>query len=177
MRSPKRLKDTGRGSSSTVEDVPAPLDAKQLDACVAGCAQRHQRLLEVVDSLTPEQFAGASSLPGWSRLTVVGHLALNAQSHVHLLECAARGEVGEQYPGGPTARQQAIDDASQWEPEVAVRTLRVGARLGIVQQQCRERIRAAQWTAQRIGASRRARRMQSCASDHAALGRGSGCAH
>lgn len=117
-------KDVAMGSSSTVEDVPSPLDAKQLDACVAGCAQSHQRLLEVVDTLTPEQFAGDSALPGWSRLTLVGHLALNAHSHVHLLECAARGEVGEQYPGGPRARQQAIDEASQWEPEVAVRTLR-----------------------------------------------------
>jgi len=107
-----------------VEVVPAPLDAKQLDACVAGCATSHQRLLEVVDTLAPEQFAGPSLLPGWSRLTVVGHLALNAQSHVHLLECAARGEEGEQYPGGPTARQQAIDEASRWEPDHAVRQLR-----------------------------------------------------
>lgn len=104
--------------------MPAPLDAKQLDACVAGCAQSHQRLLEIVDSLSPEQFGEASLLPGWSRLTLVGHLALNAQSHVHLLECAARGEVGEQYPGGPRARQQAIDDAALWEPTFAVRTLR-----------------------------------------------------
>jgi maleylpyruvate isomerase len=118
------LKGTHWGSSSTVDDVPQPLDAKQLDACVAGCAHSHQRLLEVVDTLTPEQFAGASSLPGWTRLTVVGHLALNAQSHVHLLECATRGEVGEQYPGGPIARQQAIDHASQWEPADAVRHLR-----------------------------------------------------
>ena len=104
--------------------MPAPLDAKQLDACVAGCAQSHQRLLEIVDTLSPEQFSGASALPGWSRLTLVGHLALNAQSHVHLLECAARSEVGEQYPGGAKARQQAIDDAALWEPAFAVRTLR-----------------------------------------------------
>ena len=104
--------------------MPPALDAKQLDACVAGCAQSHQRLLEVVDGLSDEQLHGPSRLPGWTRLTVVGHLALNARSHVHLLECAERGEVGEQYPGGAPARQRAIDEAATWEPAVAVRELR-----------------------------------------------------
>ena len=104
--------------------MPPALDAKQLDACVAGCAASHQQLLEVVDGLSVEELHGASLLPGWSRLTLVGHLALNARSHVHLLECATRGEVAEQYPGGPVARQRAIDEAATWEPAHAVRELR-----------------------------------------------------
>ncbi|MEY3806981.1 MAG: hypothetical protein RIR69_1793 [Actinomycetota bacterium] len=104
--------------------MPPALDAKQLDACVAGCAASHQRLLERVDELTVDQLQAPSLLPGWTRLTLVGHLALNARSHVHLLECAARGEVGEQYPGGAPARQRAIDEAATWAPDAAVRELR-----------------------------------------------------
>jgi maleylpyruvate isomerase len=111
-------------SRSTVSDVSRPLDTRLLDTCVAGCAESHQKLLEVVDSLTPEQLSGPSRLPGWSRLHVVVHLALNAASHEHLLACASRGEHGEQYPGGAVARAAAIDEASRWEPDVAIATLR-----------------------------------------------------
>lgn len=109
-----------------MRDVPAPLDAKQLDACVAGCAATHQALLEHLDGWSPEDFTAPSLLPGWTRLTVVGHLALNAHSHVHLFHEAARGVVGEQYPGGPAARQAAIEESSRWSPEHAVSRLRAG---------------------------------------------------
>jgi maleylpyruvate isomerase len=101
-----------------------PLDARLLDACVEGCAATHQKLLEVVDSIAPEAFSEPSRLPGWSKGTIVGHLALNAQSHIHLLSCAARGESGHQYVGGPDARTAAIAEASQWAPEKAVSELR-----------------------------------------------------
>ena len=104
--------------------VTRPLDARQLDACVEGCAATHQQLLAVVDELTPQQFAEPSLLPGWTRGTIVGHLALNAQSHIHLLACAARGESGQQYPGGAGAREAAIEEASTWSPERAVIELR-----------------------------------------------------
>lgn len=104
--------------------MPRSLDAKQLDACVEGCAATHQDLLVVVDDLTAEQFAAPSLLPGWSRGTLIGHLALNAQSHVHLLSCAARGEEGQQYPGGPSAREDAIEQASMWSQEKATAELR-----------------------------------------------------
>ena len=101
-----------------------PLDARQLDACVEGCAASHQQLLSVVDSLAPGQFSEPSHLPGWTRGTIVGHLALNARSHLHLLACASRGEVGQQYPGGPGAREAAIGEAATWSPEQAVGELR-----------------------------------------------------
>jgi maleylpyruvate isomerase len=40
---------------------------------------------------------------------VLSHLARNAESHVHVLQCAARGEVGEQYVGGAKARKEGIE--------------------------------------------------------------------
>lgn len=101
-----------------------PLDARLLDACVEGCAATHQLLLETVDAISPEAFAEPSRLPGWSRGTLVGHLALNAQSHVELLAAAARGESARQYGGGPEVRAAVIAEASLWEPEKAVKELR-----------------------------------------------------
>lgn len=101
-----------------------PLDARLLDACVEGCAATHQLLLETVDAISHEAFAEPSRLPGWTRGTIVGHLALNAQSHVELLAAAARGESARQYGGGPEVRTAAIAEASLWAPEKAVKELR-----------------------------------------------------
>ncbi len=101
-----------------------PLDARLLDACVEGCAVTHQLLLEAVDAISPDAFAEPSRLPGWTRGTIVGHLALNAQSHVELLAAAARGESARQYGGGPEVRTAAIAEASLWAPEKAVKELR-----------------------------------------------------
>ena len=104
--------------------MPRPLDPRLLDSCVEGVAATHQRLLEVVDSLTAEQFAAPSSLPGWNRTILIGHLTMNALSFVHLMECSSRAEVGDQYPGDADARQRGIDEASQWEPAQHVKELR-----------------------------------------------------
>lgn len=89
-----------------------------------GCAASHQRLLTRVDDMDAADFAEPSRLPGWSRTHVVAHLALNALSHVHLLECAGRGEQGEQYPGGPAAREARISEVATWEPARLVDELR-----------------------------------------------------
>lgn len=101
-----------------------PLNARIIDACVEGCAATHQQLLSVVDDLDDSLFAAPCVLPGWTRSHLIGHLALNARSHVHLLACAAKGEVGEQYAGGAAGRRDAIDEASQWSPDQARRELR-----------------------------------------------------
>jgi maleylpyruvate isomerase len=104
--------------------MAAELDPKMLDRVVEGLALTHQRLLQVADEMTPDQFAEPSFLPGWSRNTLLGHLTMNARSFVHLMSCAARGEVGEQYPGAPSTRQDGIDEASAWEPSKTVSELR-----------------------------------------------------
>ncbi len=81
-----------------------------LDDQVAGCAASHQLLLTAIDELTEAQCREPSSLPDWSRGHVLSHLAHNALSHVHLLDCAQRGEIGEQYPGGHKARNAGINE-------------------------------------------------------------------
>ncbi len=71
--------------------------ADTLNQHVAGCAAAHQRLLGALETLTDEQCREDSLLPNWSRGHVLTHSARNADSHVHLLQAAVRGEVGEQY--------------------------------------------------------------------------------
>lgn len=91
-------------------------DARRIDECVEGCAAAHQVLLTAVDDLDDAAFVGSSALPGWTRAHVVAHLALNARSHVGLFAAAARGEQGEQYPGGGPARAGAIEEWSTRSP-------------------------------------------------------------
>ena len=50
-----------------------------------------------------------SLLEGWTRGHVLTHLARNAERHIHLFECAARGEIGDQYPGGMSQRNADIE--------------------------------------------------------------------
>ena len=104
--------------------MPDAPDPKLIDRIVEGCAVTHQLLLSTVDTLGPAEFAGPSRLPGWSRAHVVAHLAFNARSFVHLFTCAARGETGDQYPGGIDERSRDIEDGSAWEPERLVSELR-----------------------------------------------------
>lgn len=104
--------------------VATPLDARLLDSCVEGCAASHQRLLEVVDALDDAEFGEPSALPGWTRAHVVGHLTMNASSHVRLLQFAARGERGDQYEGGSAGREEGIAESAAWAPEKLKHELR-----------------------------------------------------
>ena len=88
------------------------IDTKLLNGHVAGCAAAHQLLLAALDSLTDEQCRQDSLLPKWSRGHVLSHLARNAESHVHLLGAAGRGEIAEQYVGGRNSRLAGIEDSS-----------------------------------------------------------------
>jgi maleylpyruvate isomerase len=51
-------------------------------------------------------------------------LARNAESHVHVLQCAARGEVGEQYVGGAKARKEGIESHAHDSAESLVNAVR-----------------------------------------------------
>ena len=82
---------------------------RDLDRDVAGCAGSHQRLLAVLDTLNDSQARQASLLPAWSVGHVLTHLARNAESHVRMLEGAARGEVLTQYAGGAESRNADIE--------------------------------------------------------------------
>ena len=97
---------------------------RTLNIHVAGCAESHQRLLQSLDSLTDDLCREPSALPGWTRGHVLSHLASNAENHVHVLQCAARGEVGEQYVGGARARKEGIESHANDSAELLVNAVR-----------------------------------------------------
>ena len=92
--------------------TPDEISARQLDAQVEGCAAAHQRLLADLEGRDDEWCRADSALPGWTRGHVLTHLARNAESFIRLLEFASRGEVAEQYPGGKSARDAAIEEGA-----------------------------------------------------------------
>src|SRR5436190_21454509 len=78
-------------------------------ADIAGAIAAHRRLVEQLAALTDADARRPSLLPGWSVGHVLTHLARNAESHVRLLEAAAAGRVGDQYPGGNAQRAADIE--------------------------------------------------------------------
>jgi maleylpyruvate isomerase len=67
-------------------------------------------LLDDLEGLTEAQAHQPSQLPDWTVGHVLTHLARNADSVVHRLDGAARGELRDQYPGG--LEQRAADIAT-----------------------------------------------------------------
>jgi maleylpyruvate isomerase len=72
-------------------------------------AQATDKLLATARSLDDVGAAGPSLLPNWDRSMVLTHLAANADGTRRALEAAAKGEVGEVYPGGRPARDAEIE--------------------------------------------------------------------
>lgn len=79
------------------------------DRDVRGATSAHLRLVAELAALTDDLVAAPSLLPGWSVAYVLTHLARNADSQVLMLQAAARGDVGAQYPGGAQQRQADIE--------------------------------------------------------------------
>jgi maleylpyruvate isomerase len=69
----------------------------------------HARLALTLSRTVEADARRPSMLPGWTVGHVLTHLARNADSHVRMLEAAARGEVGDQYPGGNARRAADIE--------------------------------------------------------------------
>jgi maleylpyruvate isomerase len=78
-------------------------------ATIEGVVAATRRALADVAGLDEHDVRRPSLLPGWSVAHVLAHLVGNAESHVHLLAAARRGEVADQYPGGPGQRSGDIE--------------------------------------------------------------------
>jgi len=79
------------------------------DAELAALAASHRRLLATLEGLADDVARRPSRLPGWSVGHVLAHLARNADSVTRRLAGAARGEVVDQYAGGPEGRAAEIE--------------------------------------------------------------------
>lgn len=67
------------------------------------------KLLTTVSGLDDVAVSQPSLLPGWDRAMVVTHLAANGDSLCRVVDAAIRGETGEVYPGGRSARDAEIE--------------------------------------------------------------------
>jgi maleylpyruvate isomerase len=68
-----------------------------------------RRLLRTIDPLTDAQVREPSRLPGWNRAQVLTHIARSGDGIRNMIERAALGERGDQYPGGAAQRSHDID--------------------------------------------------------------------
>ncbi|HST49832.1 maleylpyruvate isomerase family mycothiol-dependent enzyme [Jatrophihabitans sp.] len=72
----------------------------------------HARLAETLAGLTDSQARQPSRLPGWSRGHVATHLCRNADAIRRLALGVLSREPAEMYPGGPDARNAAIEEGA-----------------------------------------------------------------
>jgi maleylpyruvate isomerase len=72
--------------------------------------------------------ADPSLLPGWTVGHVLAHLRFNAESHTRMFVAAARGDVGEQYPGGAARRDREIDEHADRPAPEQVEAIRAANR-------------------------------------------------
>lgn len=102
----------GTGAPGLLDDpgALAPEDAAaRVAADLAAVAESTAHLLRTVAGMAPEDVAGPSALPGWTRAHVLAHIARNADSLVNLLETARTGIEIPQYTS-LEARERGIQD-------------------------------------------------------------------
>src|SRR5690348_2306242 len=87
-----------------MQRTPSATPGEWLEGCIAA----HRRLEAVVAPLNDELARRPSLLAGWTVGHLLTHLARNADSHTGMVVAAQRGEVGPQYPGGPSQRAADI---------------------------------------------------------------------
>jgi maleylpyruvate isomerase len=100
-----------------------------LAAALEALHQSEQQLLRTVDSLTAEQYAEPSVLPGWTRAHVVAHLALNAEGLAGAVDGLAH-EQGVPVYESDARRDADIEELSGADPaEIRDRLFAAGQRL------------------------------------------------
>jgi maleylpyruvate isomerase len=100
---------------------------ESFSVALAGIAVGHARLARTLEGLTDDQRRAPSHLPGWSRGHVLAHLAGNAEAVSRLCQGLIDGEPGVMYPGGPTARNEAIEIGAERSAAVLAQHVRSSA--------------------------------------------------
>jgi maleylpyruvate isomerase len=96
-----------------VEDVMTTTpDIAAFDLALDEMARATDRLLATVDGFSDADVRAPSGLPDWTRAHVLTHLARNADAMARLAHWARTGEERAMYPGGPPARNAAIEEGA-----------------------------------------------------------------
>lgn len=85
---------------------------RDLQAALDEMAAATDRVLTSVDGLTEAACREPSLLPGWTRGHVLTHIARNADGLHNLVMAAITGDGRPMYPGGPDARETAIEQGA-----------------------------------------------------------------
>ncbi|MGW6660148.1 maleylpyruvate isomerase family mycothiol-dependent enzyme [Rhodococcus sp. NPDC055024] len=85
---------------------------------VAAVRESDVKAQALIGELTEKQAREPSGLPGWSRGHVVTHLSRNGDALGRFVAGVHSGESGEMYPGGPDARNAAIDEGADRPAEL-----------------------------------------------------------
>ncbi|NQY56476.1 MAG: maleylpyruvate isomerase family mycothiol-dependent enzyme [Ilumatobacteraceae bacterium] len=102
-----------------------PADGRDLDRDVELAAGAHQQLLAALDAQRDDlEVRATSALPEWSVGHVLAHITNSGDGHARLFVAAARGEVGDQYPGGLDQRTVEIEEAAGRSAEEHIDALR-----------------------------------------------------
>src|SRR4051794_7646615 len=80
---------------------------------LAQLAESEARMRAIITPLAEVVLTTPSSLPGWTLAHLHTHIARNADSHVRRIEAAHRGEVVDQYEGGPAGREREIEEGAR----------------------------------------------------------------
>jgi maleylpyruvate isomerase len=107
--------------------VTGPDGARELDRDVELAAEAHQRLLGALDDLVAREaldVSAPSRLPGWTKGHVITHVTNSGDGHALILEAAAAGRVGHQYPHGAEGRAADIEAGAARPPADQVDDLR-----------------------------------------------------
>ncbi len=103
--------DHAPGGARYPSPVPPPDPHRELDRDVELAAAAHQRLLGALDQLVAHDeldVTAPSRLPDWTKGHVITHVTNSGDGHALILEAAAQGLVGHQYPHGVEGRAADI---------------------------------------------------------------------
>jgi maleylpyruvate isomerase len=84
----------------------------EFDDVLIVVAASHDKVESALAALTDELARKPSLLPGWSRGHVVTHISRNADALNRLTLGVLTGKPQEMYPGGPDARNAAIEEGA-----------------------------------------------------------------
>jgi len=87
----------------------------ELDRDIEMAIGEHRRLQSALDALVEAEaleISAPSALPGWTIGHVLAHITNSGDGHAEVLDAAAGGQVGTQYPGGMDGRAADIEAGS-----------------------------------------------------------------
>jgi maleylpyruvate isomerase len=90
-------------------------DGTEPPTWIGVATEEHRRLLSTLDQRVASgtlDVSARSLLPGWTIGHVITHVTHSGDGHVRMLDAAANGAVGQQYPGGREQRNSGIDQAA-----------------------------------------------------------------